>query len=190
MIRRLAIAVTVSFACAKGTPGPDVSAAPVTTHVTFGSVTSGNAYSSGMSLDRTAETVGVSAAIAAPVDQVFAALVVVYRELKVPLMDANQAQRMLGNQSLKSRRSIGGVPMQNYMDCGGQPGQPNEETFDLSLSLMSYVTAGSDGGSTLTTRFSGFGSDPNHGQGNQMHCSSTGELEARIAKMVKLQLVK
>jgi hypothetical protein len=190
MIRRLVYALAVSFACAKGTPGPDVSAAPATTHVTFGTVTSGNAYGSGMALDRSAETVGVSAAIAAPAEQVYAALVAVYRDIKVPLTDANASQHVLGNQTLKIRRSIGGVPMQNYIDCGGQPGQPNAETFDLNLNLMSFVTAGTDGGSTLTTRLSGVGSDPNHGQGNQMQCSSTGELEARIAKMVKLQLPK
>lgn len=183
MIRRLALAVVVSSACAKSAPAPDVSVAPVTDHIVFSS-------GSGISLDRSAETVGISAAIAAPADQVYAALVAVYRDLKVALTDANQAQRVLGNQALKIRRSLGGVPMQNYMDCGGQPGQPNAETFDLSLSLMSYVTAGTDGGSNLTTRLSGVGSDPNHGQGNQMRCSSTGELEARIAKMIKLQLVR
>ena len=80
--------------------------------------------------------------------------------------------------------------MQTYIDCGGQPGQPNAETFDIELTLLSYVTAASGGGSTLTSRVSAIGNDPNHGQGNQMRCSSTGELEARIAKMVKLQVAK
>lgn len=177
-------------ACTKGSPGPDVGAAPVTTHVTFGSLSSGNTYGSGMSLGQTAETVGVSTTIAFPADQVYKALVAVYKDLQVPLSDANPSTRILGNQSLKIRRRLGGVPMQTYLDCGGQPGQPNAETFDLDLNLLSFVTPGTDGGSTMTTRLSGLGSDPNHGSGNQMRCSSTGELESRIEKMVKLQVVK
>lgn len=183
MMHRLALAVVVVSACAKSGPAPDVSVTPVTDRIVFST-------GSGVSLDRSAETVGITSAIAAPAEQVYTALLAVYRDIKVPLTDANQVQRILGNQAFRIRRSLGGVPMQNYVDCGGQPGQPNAETFDLSLSLMSYVTAGTDGGSTLTTRLSGVGSDPNHGQGNQMRCSSTGELEARIATMVKLRLVK
>jgi hypothetical protein len=183
MIRRLAVALAALSACGKSGPAPDVSVAPVTDRIVFST-------GSGVSLDRSAETVGIASTIAVPAEQVYAALVAVYRDIKVPLTDANQAQRILGNQSLKIRRSLGGVPMQNYVDCGGQSGQPNAETFDLTLNIMSFVTAGADGGSTLTTRLSGVGSDPNHGQGNQMRCSSTGELEARIAKMVKLQLIK
>jgi|SRR5579862_954907 len=183
---RLGVVALVALAgCAKSGPGPDVSVAPVTDRIAFGGV-----YASGISLDRTAETVGVSAAAAFPADRVYQALVAAYKELQVPLTDANPTQHVLGNQSLKIRRRLGGVAMQTYIDCGGQPGQPNAETFDLELNLISFVTAGSDGASTFTTRLTGLGSDPNHGQGNQMHCSSTGELEMRIQKMVKLQLAK
>ncbi len=69
----------------------------------------------------------------------------------VPLTVLDPVGRSIGNQSFRARRRLAGVPMQTYLDCGGSSGQPNAETYDISLSLLSYVAV--DGKNvTLVTR--------------------------------------
>jgi hypothetical protein len=130
---------------------------------------------------------GIAARFTSPPDSVFAALQSVYREIAVPLTIVDPAGRQIGNQSLRTRRRLGGAPMQSYLDCGGSSGQPNAETYDISLSLLSYVTvAGKE--VTLVTRMSATANDATIGRGNAMNCSTTGELEKRIETMTRAKL--
>jgi hypothetical protein len=181
MIRPL-ICCALLGACATNSPTPDVSVTPVSAHVVT-STGSGVA-----NLSRSAETIGVPIPVSANPDTVFAALVAVYKDLGVatPLLDP--ARRLAGNELFRARRRLGGVPMQSYVDCGGSPSQPNAETYDIEMGLVSYVTPSTGGNATITTTLSAAGNDPMFGKDRQMRCASTGELERRIATMVRDRL--
>lgn len=182
MNRRLVgLSVFAVCACSKAGPQPEVTVSPSTRRV----VTAGG---STITIGGANETIGISTEISAAPDTVFKALLAVYGDLNVATPDVSSAQRAVGNQRLQIRRRLGGVPLQTYLDCGGNPGQPNAETFDIVMTLMSLVTPGRAGGSTVTTSVQAVGSDPTHGAGNQLRCSSTSELEGRIAKMVRAKL--
>jgi hypothetical protein len=184
MTRRLAcVALAMACGCAsQGSPSPDVSVEPMADRVQTGAGT--------LTIGGSATTVGITADIDAPPDDVFRTLRSAYDDLKIPVSDLSAKDRMVGNQQFKTRRRIAGVPMQNYLECGGNPGQPNAETYDVAITVMSSVSVSRDGASTLTTRVQAIASDPGHGQVNQMRCSTTGELEARIAKMVREKVAK
>lgn len=162
-------------------PSPDVAAVPVTERIVTGT---GGAITIGTS----ATTVGVSSDVGALPRDVLAALRSVYEGLQIPVTELSGGELGVGNGSFRVRRRLGGVPMQQYLDCSGSPGQPNAETFDIVLSLVSYISLRADAPTTLTTRISALGSDPKYGAGNQLRCSSTGELEQRIGRLVREKL--
>lgn len=140
-----------------------------------------------VNLARSAETIGVPVSLKASPDTVFATLLAVYRELGIATTRLDRAQRVAGNDMFKARRRLAGVAMQTYADCGGKAGQPNAETFDMELGVVSQVTP-TPQGSTIVTTLIAAGSDPMFGRDRQMRCVSTGEFERRIAAMVRDRL--
>lgn len=135
-----------------------------------------------------ANQVAVGVSVAAPANDVWTALQAVYAELKVPEGTLETASRSIGNQQFRVRRKFAGESMVKWVDCGNGSGGPNAETYDIQLSLISYVTVVSATQSNLTTRVSGQGSDPAFGRGNSVVCNTQGELEKQIEKMVKARL--
>jgi hypothetical protein len=134
-----------------------------------------------------ASQVAIASRFTSSPDSVFAALQSVYKELAVPLTIVDPMGRQIGNQTFRTRRRLGGSPMQNYIDCGGSGGQPNAETYDISLSLLSYVTVNGKEIS-LVTRISATANDATIGRGNAVNCSTTGTLEQRIETMTRARL--
>ncbi len=135
-----------------------------------------------------ANQVAVGVPVAAPAAEVWTALQAVYAELKVPEGTLETSSRTIGNQQFRVRRKFAGESMMKWVDCGSGSGGPNAETYDIQLSLISYVAAGGAKQSTLTTRVSGQGSDPAFGRSNSTVCNTQGELEKKIEEMVKAKL--
>lgn len=181
MIRPLVCCVLLA-ACASSGPAPDVSVTPVSARVV---TTAGSGV---VDLSRSAETIAVPVAIGANPDTVFVAMLAAYRELGVPTPLLDPARRLAGNELFRVRRRVGGQPMQGYLECGGNASQPNAETYDIEMSLVSYVTPAAGGTSTITTTMTAVGNDPMFGKDRQMRCASTGELERRIVRMVRDRL--
>ncbi len=171
--RSALLVLFLTAACASSQTNPPV-------ELTAGSQRISNPNGTGTTIGGpVAAQVGIAARFTSPPDSVFAALQAVYKELGVPLTVLDPVGRSIGNQSFRARRRLAGVPMQTYLDCGGSSGQPNAETYDISLSLLSYVAV--DGKNvTLVTRISATGNDPAFGRANSIGCSTTGELEKRI----------
>jgi len=86
-----------------------------------------------------------SLAVAAPVEPTFQALTAAYATLGVPVTEIDQRARTVGNPSVRARRRIGTVAAVRAVDCGGDSGMPNAETYELRLAIRSRVVAG-DGG--------------------------------------------
>jgi hypothetical protein len=133
---------------------------------------------------------GIGVEVAAAPDAVFAALQAVYKDLGITVTDLDATSRSIGNQSFRTRRKLGGVPMQTVLDCGNGSGGPNAETYDISVNLISYVQAKGASASTLVTRLSGVGNDPAFGRGNGVQCNTLGEFEKKIEAAVRAKLPK
>ncbi len=126
-----------------------------------------------------------SALVNAPVEKTWAALQQVYTTLNIPVAELDQASRTIGNPSLRLRRRIGDVPTMRALDCGGDSGMPNAETYQLLLTVRSRVIANDAGGSVVQTTLEGTGKNPTTSATSDVRCSSKGALEKRIADLVK-----
>jgi hypothetical protein len=112
------------------------------------------------------------------------ALQSVYASLEIPLSFRDEGKKTLGNTAFRARRRVGPVPMIRAVDCGGESGMPNAETYDVTLSVSSMLTAMPDGTTRLQTLVQGTARRPSSGAVNDVRCTSLGGLEQRISDMV------
>lgn len=138
--------------------------------------------SMGMNMVNDASAVGTT--INGTVDATWSALQSVYISLEIPLTFREDAQKRLGNQAHRVRRRVGSVPMIRAVDCGGESGMPNAETYDVTLEISSLVTPTPDGKARLQTLVQGSARRPSSGAVNDVRCTSIGGLEKKIAEMV------
>ena len=186
-IRRAIIATFAAACVALGAGACAGGAGQSTTDVSTSPAPQQITTSSGQSIrfNTTATVVAVSEAVGVGADSAFNLLLKVYAELQIPTTSVDGRQRRLGNPSMKIRRRLGGVTLVKYLECGNKDGVPNAETYDIVLNIASSVTVVAEGRATVSTRVGGVASHPIFGASNQMICSTTGELEKRIAGAVK-----
>lgn len=183
MIRApLLLMLTAACASHSGATDPDTSVTPLTMGVVgIGATTNIETRSSSISL---ATTVPV-----AP-DSAYALLKAAYAKLEIPIAQLDASQRSVGNDVLKVRRHLGGITMQNIVDCGAKLGISNAETWDIEMNILSFVAPDGKGGSKVATRIQALGHDPTVSDRNLSPCTTRGDLEAKIGNTVKLLLVR
>lgn len=126
--------------------------------------------------------------VAAPPERTFQALSAAYATLNIPITDINQQARTLGNTAFRTRRRIGDVPTMRALDCGGDSGMPNAETYQLTLTIQSKVVPSDAGGSVILTTVEGTGRNATTSASSDVRCASLGALEKRIGELVKKTL--
>ncbi len=126
-----------------------------------------------------------SVIVMAPPDDVFKAVSAAYGALNISVDELNQANRIIGNSAFKVRRRIGDVPTMRALDCGGEPGMPNAETYQLTLTIRSRVIPNDAGGSVVQSTVEGMARNPTTAASSDVRCVSLGALEKRIAELAK-----
>lgn len=119
------------------------------------------------------------------VAQVWSVLPSIYQDLGIPLTVKDDNRKVIGNEGWRTRRSIGRVPMQRYLDCGRSGTIENAETYQINMTIVTTVTANPDGGSVVGTIISAVGRNPVTSSTQDVRCASTGDLEIRIRDMVQ-----
>ena len=147
-----------------------------------------NAQGAARGLNMVSTTEVNSALINAPVEKAWVALQEVYTTLGIPVTDLNQQSRTIGNNAYRVRRRIGDVPTMRALDCGGDSGMPNAETYQLLLTVKSRIIPSDAGGSVVQTTLEGTGKNPTTAASSDVRCSSMGALEKRIADLVKAKV--
>ncbi|MHB1311025.1 MAG: hypothetical protein ACYC3L_03325 [Gemmatimonadaceae bacterium] len=128
---------------------------------------------------------GISTPVPAPMDSAWAALKAAYRALGIPASRMVEASHLIENERFKTRRRIGKVPMSRILDCGNSQGLPNADTFEITLSISSYLVKNPTDGLNLVTRIEASGSSPYFSGEAPVNCPTTGELERVIGEMVR-----
>ena len=118
---------------------------------------------------------------------VFEALEAAFSALQIPLSRREPDRFRLGTDGLKMRRKLGALELRRLFDCGGTSGMPNSETYTITASIISAVTASGDGGSVVTTVIDASAENPSY-PGSGVRCSSSGSLEDAIAKELRTRL--
>lgn len=176
--------LALSTACASSSSsGPQTTVSPSTTSLVVGSSAMGTAN---IGVSNTYEAIATAVPLAA--DSTYKVLTRVYAMLEIPV--APVATKMaIGNDEIKIRRRIAGMPMQNVLDCGDKMGLPNAETWDIHMNLLSYVQTTPSGTSQVFTRIQAMGNPTDVSNRDLTPCSTKGELEKKIGDMV-LKLIQ
>jgi hypothetical protein len=131
--------------------------------------------------------VGVSH-VDVPMDSVLLGLPQVYEMLGIPDHGVNPEGTQYGSLSFRARR-IEGKRLSNYIDCGmGATAIPKADDYQVTLSVLTRLTPGEDGGTMVVTTLEATGK-PRAVSGNPVYCQSKGTLEARLADLVVWVLV-
>jgi hypothetical protein len=118
-------------------------------------------------------------------DEAWAVLPGVYSELMIPVSVNDTRTKTIGNTGWRTRRSIGRVPAQRYLDCGSSGTLENAETYQLNLSIVTSVLPNPNGGAVISTAITGTGKNPITSSSAEVRCASKGDLELRIRDMVQ-----
>lgn len=118
-------------------------------------------------------------------DEAWAVLPGVYSELLIPVSVSDPRTKTIGNTGWKTRRVIGRVPAQRYLECGSSGTLENAETYSLNLSIVTSVLPNPNGGAVISTAISGSAKNPITSSSAEVRCSSKSELELRIRDMVQ-----
>ena len=129
----------------------------------------------------------IATAVPVPPDSAYQLLLRVYAMLGIPMVQSDQ-KRTVSNDDLRVRRHLGGIPMQNVVDCGEKLGLENAETWQIDIDLVSYVESDASGGSQVLTKIQAMGNRPEGSSLRQTSCATKGEFEKKIGEMVN-QLV-
>lgn len=174
--------VLMTAACSTGAVG----STPTTTGRTDRVVTSSGG--SGVSLNTANVDNDIRLLSTGTAAQVWSVLPLVYEELGIPLTIKNDARKLIGNESWRTRRQIGRVPMQRYLNCGRSGTIENAETYQITLSIMTSVTVNPSGGSVVGTILQATGRNPVTSSTQDVRCVSMGDLEIRIRDMVQTRV--
>lgn len=182
----LLLAAVTAAGCASGASGgasatPNVTMTPVTQRI----VTPAGSM---LSINTVDVNAGHAQIIIGTMDAAWTALNVTYSDLKIPITTLVDAQHLVGTESFKVRRRVGDIPMQRILDCGNAQGIPNAETYDIVMSISSYLTPNPKGGLNLITRIDATGRSPSFARENAVACHSSGTLEKDIAERVRRKL--
>ena len=122
-------------------------------------------------------------------DKLFGVLPATYESIGIPVSTMVSKDRMLGNLEFKARARIGSLQMRRLLDCGTQLGEPNSDSYQITMSVSSEVKDNGDGSSTLATLVQATGR-PVQFNGADVRCTSFGELEKRIATTAQIKLAE
>jgi hypothetical protein len=170
--------VLFGAACASAGSGSETTVSQATTSM----IVASSAVST-MSVNTTSEYTAIATPLPISPDSAFQVLSRAYAMLEIPVVPV-ATKRAIGNDEIKIRRRIAGMPMQNVVDCGDKMGLPNAETWDIHMNLLSYIQPAPNGGSQLLTRIQALGNPVDLSNRDLSPCSSKGELEKKISDLV------
>lgn len=129
-----------------------------------------------------------STEISASIEEVWGAVQAAYTVLNIPITLRQKETFLVGNTSYRVRRRVGDLAMIRVLDCGGDRGMPNAETYQITMSVQSQLSPGESGGTVLQTLVEASARGVTTNTMNDVRCSSEGALERRIAELVQQKI--
>lgn len=139
-----------------------------------------------INLNLTRDERGVRAEYDTSADGVWSVLPAVYADLEIEPDVVETARRRFGSANVTGLR-VGGEPMHALMRCGAQAtGLQTSTRMRVKMIVISTVEPLAANRSAVTTRITGSGSRIDGTSTGSMACVSTGQLEERIAGLIRL----
>lgn len=112
----------------------------------------------------------------------------VYAQMEIPVELADPRAMQIGTQGYSARR-IERDRMNNFVDCGADLAGPLANQYDITLAVMTRLTAKGPESTEILTMVDAYGR-PRAVSGNVIHCQSRGVLEQRVAQRIAEALGK
>lgn len=138
--------------------------------------------------DRTSNNRVSSHALAAPAQRLWPLLLEIYPEMGLPITAMSPEHQLLASESgAKRGRKVAGSSLVRFLECGRSPtGGPVAVSAPVSLTVKTLLHTRGDS-TTVQTAVVAWAQDPIHNN-PAANCSSTGRLEAEIAKRLDARL--
>lgn len=181
----LALLVT-GCASSSSTPAPPSGPQTTTISVPPSGALGGSGSTVVLSVHRDAR--GSRHTITASPEQVWAALLLVYEKLQIPVGTIDSNARRLGNTALVANRALAGERVSRSLNCGESGfGAPVADSHQVTVSVLTLLEPVPGGGTLIETRLTG--SAIARGVSTApVHCSTSGRLEERIAQGIQAWL--
>lgn len=124
--------------------------------------------------------------VPATIEAVLRVLPAVFDTLGIPVNTLDTVLGTFGNSGFKVSRKLGSTPLSRYIDCGQTQAFASADTYEIHLSVMTQLHK-VEVGTTIATVVQASGR-PVAIRGDYTRCSSKGELERRIADLVKAKV--
>ena len=138
----------------------------------------------GANIDYTVRTSNFvsSDVVAAPIDSVWSVLPAIWQSLGITIDGVSQKDHRLQSGQMRIRRQLGGVSLSRFIECGRSTQGPNADVYFIVMKVESVVS-GKNGQVLVQSAMAVTGEGTGNGGAN-VRCSTTGELERRIAERV------
>ena len=186
-MRRISIAATFALvACASGGASSSPAADGGRTSTTTQEVVTvpGTETRVDMAIQSTRYT--SSAVIGKPVEEVWAVLPDIWTSLGLTYDGISPKEHRLSSGVIRVRRMLGGVNLSRYVECGRSTLGQNADSYFIALKVETVMSAAANG-TLVQSGLQATGEGTGNG-GQPMRCSSTGELENRIAERLQKRL--
>jgi hypothetical protein len=131
---------------------------------------------------------GVTRLVRATPAETWKTVLVTYGDLQLPITALDVEKHRISSSEARAPRKLGGKPLREYIDCGSGVAGPRVDSHDVAYTLVTVVSpAGADSTavhSTLVASASSRGGTSTA----PVACSTTGQLEKRIAQLIALKL--
>jgi hypothetical protein len=167
-------------ACASG-GSSTTSTRPETVRVVAGSGTATGQF------NMTASNAASVSKVSFPIDRVWRLMPAVYDSLKIPLTTLDGAKHLVGNEGMKIRQRLGGVPLSRYIDCGQAQIGPSADSYDVFLAVTTTVRSVSATETEVATIVESQAKPITYAQ-EYSRCSTKGTIETTIASILAAKL--
>jgi len=121
-------------------------------------------------------------------ERVFAAVLAVYADLKIPVTLRDSVGGLVGNTRLIQTGKLGKERLSRYLECGAGMTGPNADTFRVQLAIVTMIQAISATRTQIRTALAAGARTLEGNSSDAVQCGTSGELEARIAALVASRL--
>ena len=144
----------------------------------------------GANLDMTVHSTNFASTdiIVAPLDSAWAALPEIWKSLGLTIDGISTREHRLQSGSMRIRRQLAGVSLSRYIECGRTTQGPSADVYFIVLRFETVLT-GSDGKVLAQSAMAVTGEGTGN-SGQLTRCSSSGELERRVAERLATRLKK
>lgn len=120
-----------------------------------------------------------------PLEAVWRVLPAVYDSLGIAVNTVHPASRTLGADALKIRRSLKGVPLSRYFDCGTTQIGANADEYEITLTLLTRAQAASPTSTRVEVTTIAL-ARPVARRQNPQNCTILGTLDAKVFETIRL----